>query len=395
MKVLNARFAGRSGAALALAIGLPFMLAGQASADTVVAAPCTSASQVPQPLSVTVGSQAATGIYALPATAPRGIVVVGHGFPGTAAGEASLVQQIATSDNVIALAMNYRGTDLSTGLGWRVIEGAQDSIAATKLFDSSCPGSDSFVNTVFGISMGGNMSGLAVSQNALRASGAPLYNYWFDVSGVSDVTETWADAAAISLVPLGSVQTTGKNGLAAESAEFGGTPLTVPGAYLTNSPVTRAGLMRSSGIQGVEIFHGLDDGEVTADQGVQMAAALAVAGVPTDVYTSLFNTPGGSNGLTLDGDTLGAALSAVNTEALMGLLPAYVSPFSGHVSDVVLSSALTHLTSLYGSHQVPTGISVTLQDGVAGTYPLINLPNLLGALPNLLVGLTGLLAHLF
>lgn len=394
MRIVRVGQVLRAGAALSLVLGLPFVLADTASADTAVTAPCTSTSQTPQPLAVTVNGQQATGVYSLPSQAPRGIVVVGHGFPGTATTFAAQVQQIATNDNVIAVSMNYRGTDLSTGLGWRVIEGAQDSIAATKLFDSACPGSAAFVNTVFGISMGGNMSGLAVSQNATRASGAPLFNYWFDVAGVTDVTETWADAEAISQVPLGSTQTTGNNALTALSAEFGGTPLTVPGTYLANSPVTRAGLMRASGIQGVEIFHGADDGEVTADQSAQMAAALGVAGVPTDVYTSVFNTPGGSNGLTLDGDTLGAAVSALNSAALMGLLPAYVSPFSGHVSAVVLSSALAHLQALYNQHQVPTGLSVTLQDGQLGTYPLLNLPNLLGSLPNVLAGLPSLLAGL-
>lgn len=393
MRLFNARNAVRIGAVTGLVLGLQYATAPASSADTVVSA-CTSSSQTPQPLSVTVAGQQATGIYILPATAPRGIVVVGHGFPGTATTFAAEAQQIATNDGVIVVSMNYRGTDLSTGLGWRVIEGAQDSIAATKLFDSACPGSAGFVNTVFGISMGGNMSGLAVSQNATRSNGAPLYNYWFDVSGVSNVAETWADAEAISLVPLGSTQATGTNALTALSNEFGGTALTATGTYLANSPVTRAGLMRASGIQGVEIFHGVDDGEVTADQGAQMATALALAGVPTNVYTSVFNTPGGSNGLTLDGDTLGAALGALNSAALMGLLPAYVSPFSGHVSAVVMSSALSHLNALYTQHQVPTGISVTSQDGALGTFPLLNLPNPLSGLPNLLAGVPSLLGGL-
>jgi len=367
-------------AGLCVALGLVILpaLGGVAAAapPTAISAPCISANPAPQPLTVNVpdtGGQQATGIYSLPASAPKGIVVVGHGFPGTATTFATQVQQIATDDDVIALAMNYRGTDLTTGLGWRVIEGAQDSIAATKLFDSACPGSAGFVNTVFGISMGGNMSGIAVSSNATRADGTtPLYNYWFDVSGVTDITETYADAEAISEVPLGSTQTTGEDAIAAMNAEFGGTPEAVPGAYLSNSPVFRTSAMRASGLKGVEIFHGVDDGEVTADQSAQMAAALAPTGIPTNVYTSLFNSPGGSNGDTLDGDTLGALVSVLNTEALMGMLPAYVSPFSGHVSAIVLSTALSQLNALYANGQVPTGLSVTLADGLLGTYPLLN-----------------------
>jgi hypothetical protein len=369
-----------------------------AAAATTITPPCTSSSQATQPLSLSVpgtGAQQATGIYALPAGPPKGIVVVGHGFPGTASTFAAQVQRIATDDNVIALSMNYRGTDLSTGLGWRVIEGAQDSIAATKLFDTACPGSANFVNTIVGISMGGNMSGIAVSSNATRSDGTtPLYDYWFDVSGVTDVPEIYADAQAISLVPLGSVQATGQNALAGMNAEFGGTPITAPGAYLSNSPVFRAGAMRASGLKGVEIFHGIDDGEVTVDQSAQMAAALAVTGIPTDVYTSLFNTPGGSNGLTLDGDTLGALVGVLNADALMGMLPPYVSPFSGHVSAIVLSTALAHLGELYAHGQTPSGLSVTLADGQLGTYPLLNLPNPLSVLPNALATLPGVLAGL-
>ncbi|MEA2198949.1 MAG: hypothetical protein QOJ25_3000 [Solirubrobacteraceae bacterium] len=395
-----ARKSGRVGPALALALAVVAAVAGVATAApvTTVTAPCSSTSQAPQPLTVNVpgtGGQQATGIYSLPATAPKGIVVVGHGFPGTATTFAAQVQQIATNDHVIALSMNYRGTDLSTGLGWRVIEGAHDSIAATKLFDGACPGNTSFVNTVVGISMGGNMSGIAVSSNATRADGATaLYDYWFDVSGVTNVPEIYADGLAISTVPLGSVQALGQNAVNAMNAEFGGTPVTALGAYLSNSPVFRAGAMRASGLKGVEIFHGIDDGEVTADQSAQMATALGVTGIPTDVYTSLFNTPGGSNGLTLDGDTLGAVLDVLNQDALMGMLPAYVSPFSGHVSAVVLSTALAHLNALYTTGQAPTGLSVTLADGDLGTYPLLSVANPLSLLPNVLATLPGVLAGL-
>ena len=76
--------------------------------------------------------------------------------------------------------------------------------------------------------------------------------------------------------------------------------------------------------------------------------------------------------MTLDGDTLGAIYSVLNADALMGILPPYVSPFSGHVSAVVLSTALAQLKSLYASGQVPTGLSVTLADGLLGTYPLLS-----------------------
>jgi acetyl esterase/lipase len=310
---------------------------------------------------VTVGGQPATGLYSLPNGSPRGIVVVGHGFPGTAASEASLVQRIATDDQVIALAMDYRGTDLSNGVGWRVIEGAQDSIAATKLFDNSCPGSAQFTNTVLGISMGGNMSGIAVSSAATRSTGAPLYDYWFDVAGVTDVPEIYTDATAISQVPIGSIQTIGQEAVASMNAEFGGTPVTAPAAYLNNSPVLRTSRMKASGLKGVVISHGVLDGEVTSDMSVQMVSALAATGIHTDLYTSVFKAPGTMPGLTLDGDVL-------------GLIPGYVSPFAGHVNAVVLGAATQRLTQIYNGGPGPSGLSVTLADGDLGTYPLLSVP---------------------
>ena len=349
--------AGARALALALSVGGLGVLSAPAAADTTITS-CTNASQSAQPLTVTVAGQPASGIYALPATAPRGIVVVGHGFPGTANSEKALVEQIAAADNVVALAMDYRGTDLSTGLGWRVIEGAQDSIAATKLFDASCPGSATFTNSVLGISMGGNMSGIAVSSNAKRSSGAPLYDYWFDVAGVSNVPEIYVDGTLIGLAPVPALANIGKAATAAMDAEFGGSPLTALGAYLNNSPVLRTSAMKSSGLKGVVISHGVLDGEVTSDMSVQMAATLALTGIPTDVYTSVFKAPGTSSGLTLDGDVL-------------GLVPGYVSPFAGHVSAIVLKAATDRMQTIYAGAKGPSGTTLTLVDGMLGRLPLL------------------------
>jgi hypothetical protein len=137
--------------------------------------------------------------------------------------------------------------------------------------------------------------------------------------------------------------------------------LTALPAYLSGSPVLRASGIKSSGIKGVVIAHGLLDGEVSVDNSVQMAAALALAAVPTDVYTSLFKTPGTGSGLTLDGDVLGLVLG-------------YESPFAGHVNDVVMKSALNALSGLYLNGKAPAGVSATLVDGSLGTIPLLHAP---------------------
>jgi hypothetical protein len=332
-------------------------------------ASCTSSSNATRPLSLLVDGQAATGLYALPAQAPKGIVVVGHGHTADAQTVAGTVAQIAATDDVVALAMNYRGTNLSTLFGWRVKEGAEDSIAATKLFDQACPGSDAFTNSVVGLSMGANMAGIAVSSGARRQDGSPLYDYWFDVSGVTNVGELYAEAQAVALAPIPAVHSTGATAMAELQQEFGGSPLTNPLAYLANSPVLRTAAMKASGLRGVVVAHGVIDGEVTSDMSDQMVAALAAAGIPVDLYTSVFKSPGTAAGLTIDG-----YLSALD--------PTYVSPFAGHLSTVVMNSALNRMHELYTGGPAPDGTSFTLSDGQLGVQPLATLPRLPWPLAN-------------
>jgi hypothetical protein len=326
---------------------------------------CSGEPSVVKTLNITVSGTPTYGYYSLPTGTPKGVVVVGHGYPQTAQSMVPLLPGIAQRDGVIAVAMDYRGTvDLegptgTTSRGWRVAEGATDSIAAVKLFESACQaGNPRFVNSAFGVSMGGNMTGLAVSQNAKRADGSGLFDYWFDVSGVTNVPEIYTDATVISLAPLGSIQAIGKNAKADIEAEMGGNPVLALLTYLDRSPALKASAMKASGLKGVVIAHGVLDGEVTSDQGVQMAATLALAGVSTDVYTSVFKAPETPPGLTLDGD-------------ILGLIPGYESPFAGHVNAIVLETALGRLDALYQSGTAPSGLKVTLADGSLGTFPLL------------------------
>ena len=340
-------------------------LASTAEAETPA---CTGEPASIQTLHITVAGVPTYGYYALPSTAPKGIVVLGHGYPSTAQDMVPLMPGIAQRDGVIVLAMDYHGTtDLegptgSTSRGWKVAEGAEDSIAAARLFDSTCQGLNPtrFLNSAFGISMGGNMTGLAVAEHATRADGSPLFEYWFDVSGVTNVPEIYTDATAISLLPLGGIQTTGANAKADIEAEMGGLPLPLfaLNTYLNRSPALRAGSMKASGIKGVVVAHGVLDGEVTSDQSDQMVAALTLAGIPTDYTTSIFKAPETPPGLTLDGDVL-------------GLIPGYVSPFAGHVNEIVLNSALDRLDALYNEGVTPSGLKLTLKDGTLGTFPLL------------------------
>jgi hypothetical protein len=347
---------------LVSAVSSLIALAGTAQAEPPA---CTGEPTSIQTLDITVGGVPTYGYYALPSTTPKGIVVLGHGYPTTAQSMVPLMPGIAQRDGVIVVAMDYHGTvDLegptgTTSRGWKVSEGAADSIAATRLFNSTCQSLNPtrFVNAAFGVSMGGNMTGLAVSEHATRTDGSPLFDYWFDVAGVTNVPEIYADATAISLVPLGGIQTTGANAKADIEAEMG-SPILNLTTYLNRSPALRASQMKSSSLKGVVVSHGVLDGEVTSDQSDQMVVALALAGVPTDYYTSVFKAPETPPGLTLDGDVL-------------GLIPGYVSPFAGHVNAIVLGTALGRLDALYQAGTAPSGLKVTLADGTLGTFPLL------------------------
>jgi hypothetical protein len=337
-------------------------LSGTAQAELPA---CTGEPTAIHTLDITVGGVPTYGYYSLPSTAPKGVVVLGHGYPATAQSMVPLMPGIAQRDGAIVVAMDYHGTiDLegptgTTSRGWKVSEGAADSIAATQLFTSTCQSLDPsrFVNAAFGVSMGGNMTGLAVSEHATRAGGSALFDYWFDVAGVTDVPEIYTDATAISLLPLGGIQTIGANAKADIEAEMG-SPILNLANYLNRSPALRASQMKASGLKGVVVSHGVLDGEVTSDQSDQMVVALALAGIPTDYTTAVFKAPESPPGLTLDGD-------------ILGLIPGYVSPFAGHVNEIVIGAALDRLDALYQEGKAPSGLKLTLEDGSLGTFPLL------------------------
>jgi len=160
-------------------VALISVLSGTAQAEPPA---CTGEPAAIQTLNLTVGGVPTYGYYALPSTTPKGVVVLGHGYPTTAHSMVPLMPGIAQRDDAIVIAMDYHGTvDLegptgNTSRGWKVSEGAADSIAAAQLFTSTCQGLNPtrFVNTAFGVSMGGNMTGIAVSEHATRAGGSPL-----------------------------------------------------------------------------------------------------------------------------------------------------------------------------------------------------------------------------
>jgi acetyl esterase/lipase len=295
--------------------------------------PCTGSPHQARPITIQVEGEDATGLFAVPKTAPRGLVVFAHGYGHTSESWREHLTRTAEQDGVVAVAMDYRGTEilppdergaLPSSRGWQVTEGAEDSIAVAQLFERRCPTIDDLV--VYGVSMGGNTSGLAAAAGAERSDGRPLFDHWVAIEGASNVIETYK--AARLLAGTG-------NGFAANAVEdierqMGGTFEEVPDAFLERTVVTRADDIATSGIRGVVLVHGVDDGLVPINQSREMAAALQAAGVPVEMHTVLTREPGTEAGMTATGTVLGAT--------------GYESPLAGHASE----ASTTHTVGMAG-----------------------------------------------
>jgi acetyl esterase/lipase len=302
---------------LAIATFIVLILAAPAGAATKVR--CTGDPATAQRLDITVAGEDAWGVYALPKAAPRGLVVYFHGYGHTADSWAAHLERTAAQEGVIAVAMNYRGQQGTRG--WQVSEGAADSVAAAQLFDRTCR-----LPTIvaYGVSMGGNASGLAVASRATRTSGAPLFDQWFDIEGAVNMIEIYTAARALGA---------GGNAFAAGAAEdmereTGGTLEERPEAYTTRTVVRRAEDIKASGIKGVTMVHGADDGLVPHSQSREMQARLRALGIPTDMITVGTRGESSEAGTTLTGS----------------LVPGFDSPLAGHADE----TSTTHLVGKTG-----------------------------------------------
>ena len=323
----------------ALVALLLMVAAVPAAADTTQA--CVDDLDASIPFSLTVEGQEATGRYALPAASPTGFVLFAHGYGHTSKSWDVHMRNAARDLGVIAVAMDYRGTqiinpeaEIPSSRGWRVAEGAVDSIAAAQYFDAACPGMGTFVD--FGVSMGGNTSGLIAAAGAKRpTTGAPLFDYWVDVEGATNVVETYHEASLAA-----PASTTAANAKVDIEQEMGGTFAERREVYLERAVVNRADDIAASGLKGVVIVHGLDDGVVPYNQSREMGAALYDAGVPYDFVTISRRDAQSEQDTTITGTVIGPVKKD------------YVSPLAGHASEksttnIVMKQSLYRLKLLF------------------------------------------------
>jgi acetyl esterase/lipase len=311
-----------------------------------------------QRLDLTVEGQPAWGVYAMPPKAPKGIVVFAHGHGHSADSWRAHVAETARRDNVIAIAMNYRHpAGQPDTYGWRVREGAADSIVAAQVFERTCPMAKTIV--MYGVSMGGNAAGLAVAAKAKRRNGSPLFDYWFDIEGATNVTETYLEARGLAL----SGNETATVAVKEIEEEMGGPFESKPDVYLAHSVVTRAEDIKASGLKGVVMVHAVDDGLVGYNQSPEMAARLRQVGIPVDFWTAVTRGKDSEPGTTLDG-------------YVTGNVPGFESPFVGHADEdsnthLVGATGFERLAALFAG--VTPACRVGVLDGNAGftqTKPL-------------------------
>lgn len=237
------------------------LAAAALAAVTVVTVPGTATAATPvTAYSLVVDGQTATGRAVLPAGAPTVLVVFCHGFGGAANNFDGYLADVANR-GWAGVSMDYRGAQGA----WKVATGWRDTVAATLDLQARYPSIQRTI--IWGISMGGEVSGLSV---AFAPPGT--YDYWVEDAGVENLAEEWATVPGFQ---------------PAIQAETGGTPAEVPQAYVDRSPIAQTAGIAAQGLRRAYVNHAAGDTIVTPTQAQEMTAALASAGVPVSTYTYL------------------------------------------------------------------------------------------------------------
>ena len=316
-------------------------------------------------LEIPVNGETATGHYTLPAGSPKGLVVFAHGYGHTSFSWIEHMKRAAREHGLVAVGMDYRGIEITPdsnndGLpesrGWNAKAGAEDLVAAAQYFQGLCRSVET--TTLFGVSMGANMSGLAVAMAATERAkdGSPLFDYWFDIEGAVNVVETYAGARV-----LAPANGTAANALEDIEKEMGGPIEETPETYLDRAVVTHIDEIKASGVKGVVLVHGLDDGLVPYNQSREMSSLLLQARVPLDFYTVGRRSPQSEQETTATGYVGGQ------------LDPDYKSPLAGHASEkstthIIMVTAFDRLWQLMDENEAPGVYREFFVDGELGTF---------------------------
>lgn len=266
----------------AVVLGL-LLAASPAALANVAARECRSQDPAPRRLEFGSGSDRTYWLVSRPATRPRGLVALAHGYDDTAEDFQRHLPLLA-SRGLIAVAPNFRGTknlpdqpgdEDPESTGMPIWAGAQDLVAATRYFDDICRGLRARV--VAGFSVGGLVAAVAASWAPTRRGGAPLFDHLVMLAPMSDTTGAWWFSAAPAQLDPGWAQ------LRADmEAEMGGTPLEVPDEYSKRSPFDQAGAISRSGVRSAVVITPALDGTAPAPTIAPLAVRLRAEGLPTE-----------------------------------------------------------------------------------------------------------------
>ncbi len=214
---------------------------------------------------------------------PTRLVVLCHGLNGDAVygshpdiprpptPEKSFIPHIerimAQGDDIAVVATNYRDNFLfPVGLG------AHDTIAVTQAIRAQFKS----IETVYllGVSMGGAVSGTAISESRYVTDGNPVFDHWIAAEPLAVFIESYYEAkAALPQIAEEMEQ------------ETGGTPQDKPGEYQRRTDAMNAHNMAAAGLKTITIVHSVNDGLTPYNQARTMATAAVQAGIPTQLIT--------------------------------------------------------------------------------------------------------------
>jgi hypothetical protein len=307
-----------------------------------------------------------TGLIAYPEAEPTALAVFAHGYSHRSPSWARHMERTADA-GAIAVTMDYRGTYVDGAgniRGWFVQEGADDMVAVATEILTACTSIETVV--LYGVSMGGNASGLALTRGAVRPNDPemPLFDFWVAAEPAANVVETYLEASAVA--PANAFAALAKADI--EQA-FGGTIAEQPQAYADAAVVARALDISRNGLRGAFVVHGLDDGLVPTNQGRELATALRAVNISTEYLTVARRNPDGDpnheGGTTLT-ENVGSPLFA-------GLgLGQYPEPLAGHGSEssqthIVIQTGLDLVLGLIAGTREHQGNAEWLVDGEAGS----------------------------
>lgn len=252
-------------------------------------------------MALTVKGQRSNGFASLPRRKPKGLVVVAHGYGWTAAAWKTKLQRIAAGDGAVAVAPDFRGLRFlppaedgfprSRGIPLR--NAVADLTAYGQKYARACPSVRTVV--LVGYSLGGAYSGNVLMSRPKGARGRPLFDYYVGMEALQDVFSEFEIAKA---VPNDAFV---QRGVQDAANELGGTIDEKPAAYHAVNPIEHIPEIRSSGLRGAILVHGVDDGLVPYTQATDMTKALRTGGIKTDLYTARKRRPGDAPDTTLSG----------------------------------------------------------------------------------------------